>query len=205
MDSGRASGSALPRYPAAERNKQPILEVLKRALPGSGTLLEIASGTGQHAVHFAAELPSWTIQPTELDSALVDVIRRRREEAALPNVLPPLGLNVLDASWPVGKADAILAVNLLHVAPWSVTRALMRGAAAAGRDGSLLLIYGPFRRAGVPLEPSNAAFDDDLKARHPEWGLRLVEDVAEAAAEHGWSPAGVVEMPANNLVLTFRR
>lgn len=196
---------ALPQVPAAERNKQPILDVLERILPSAGLVLEIASGTGQHVVHFAAALPRWVFQPSEADPAMLDIIRRRAAAAALPNVRSPIVLDVLDTPWPIDRADAVIAINLLHISPWRVTPALFQSAAKLLPTGAPLAVYGPFLRTGVPTAPSNIEFDESLKARDPEWGLRRVEDVAFAADQYDFDLEEVVEMPANNLVLVLRR
>lgn len=195
----------LPQVPAAERNKQPILDVLARVLPPAGLVLEIASGTGQHVVHFAEALPGLAFQPSEADPAMLDITRRRVEAAALPNVRSPVALDVLETPWPIDRAEAIVVINLLHISPWAVTPALFRSAAQVLPAGAPLAVYGPFIRAKVPTAPSNVQFDESLKARDPEWGLRRVEDVSAAAEEQGFELAELVEMPANNLVLVFRR
>jgi SAM-dependent methyltransferase len=200
-----ADDSPLPCAPAAERNKEPILEVLERILPRSGTVLEIASGTGQHAAHFAAALPGVAFQPSDADPLMVDAARRRRAAAGLPNLEPPVVLDALADPWPVTGADAMIAINLLHISPWAVTSGLLRGAAAVLGSGGRLAIYGPFFRDGVPTAPSNLAFDASLRARNPAWGVRRLEDVAEVAARHGFDLEEAVEMPANNIIAVFRR
>jgi SAM-dependent methyltransferase len=196
----------LPFSPAAERNKGPILEVLQRLLPVRARVLEVASGTGQHAAHFASACPEWDWQPTEADAASLPAIDERCR--GLANVRPALRLDVSSAPpWPVGPApfDAVYCANLLHIAPWAVCPALMRGAAAHLGRGGRLLLYGPYRQDGVPTAPSNEAFDADLKARNPQWGLRLLADVEREAGAMGLALEEVVSMPANNLVLVFGR
>jgi SAM-dependent methyltransferase len=200
-----ADDSPLPCAPAAERNKQPILTVLERILPRSGSVLEIASGTGQHAVHFAAALPGVQFQPSDADPLMVDAARRRRAAAGLANLDAPIELDALTDPWPVIRADAVVAINLLHISPWAVTGALVRGAASVLDAGGVLAIYGPFFRDGVPTAPSNVAFDASLRARNSAWGVRRLEDVAALAARHGFDLEEVVEMPANNVIVVLRR
>jgi len=195
----------LPESPAARRNKGPILEVLKRVLPESGAVLEIASGTGEHVVHFAEALPGLVFQPAEMDPAALGVLRLRRDRAKLPNIAPPLVLDVREPTWPVTRADAVLCINMIHIAPWTAAIGLLRGAAAVLPRGGPLVLYGPFFRADAPTAPSNTAFDLSLKARDPDWGVRRLEDVTAAAAEQGLDLAERIEMPANNLVVVYRR
>lgn len=188
---------------AAERNRAPILDVLQQLLPAHAGVLEIAVGTGQHAEHFAAAQPQWHWQPTDADaSALASIDARCR---GLPNVAPALRLDVMAAPWPVAPSsvDAVYAANLLHIAPWPVCRALMAGAARALRPGGRLLLYGPFRVDGQPTAPSNEAFDADLKARDPAWGLRRLSDVEREAEAAGLQRQQTIAMPANNLLLAF--
>lgn len=194
----------LPASPAADRNKEPILAVLRRWLPEAGAALEIAAGTGQHAAHFAAALPGWQWQPTEPDGAMLPVIAARG--AGLPNMLPPLQLDVLAADWPVPPHgfDLVYCANMVHIAPWPCCAALMRGAARHLRAGGRLAMYGPFVVEGEPLAPGNAAFDADLKARNPAWGLRTLGAVAAAAQATGLRLTERVAMPANNLLLHFQ-
>lgn len=181
--------------PAAERNREPIAEALAPLLPARGTVLEVASGTGQHAEHLARRFPQLLWQPSERDPVGRAVIAARLPQ---PNRLPPLALDVLVDALP--PADAVLCINMIHIAPWAAAEALF---AKAG--GGLLVLYGPFLRAGVETAPSNLAFDEALRARDPLWGLRRLEDVAALAGRHGYAPPGVTEMPANNLLLSFRR
>ncbi len=192
--------------PAAERNRKPILQVLRRVLPPEGGLvLEIAAGSGQHAAYFGAALPQWRWLPSEGDAASLESIRIWCE--GVPNVLPPLVLDVRAPQWsgvPAGL-DAAYCANLLHIAPWDCCAGLMRGAGRHLRPGAPLLVYGPFIQDEVPTAPSNLAFDADLRARDPAWGLRRVADVADAAREAGLVLQETVAMPANNLVLVFVR
>ena len=194
----------LPFSPAAERNKGPILDVLRTVLPVPASVLEIASGTGQHAAHFAAAEPQWDWQPSEADVAALPAIAQRC--AALPNVRPPVVVDVL-AAWPetLGRFDAVYSANMLHISPWAACPALMAGASRHVGDGGVLVLYGPYILDGEPTAPSNLAFDADLRARDGTWGLRKLSDVAREAARVGFAPAQRVAMPANNLVLVFRR
>ena len=187
----------------AERNKQPILDVLSRVLPAKGLVLEIASGTGQHVVHFAAALPGLRWQPSDPDPELLRSIEARRADAALPNLLPPIVLDVLSAPWPLVRADAVLCSNMIHVAPWAATAALMRGAAAALPPEGVLVLYGPYRRGGRHTSPGNEEFDRALRAENSEWGLRDVEAVTAEAGREGLALREIVEMPANNLTLVL--
>lgn len=196
----------LPFSPAADRNKQPILDALQRLLPRSAHVLEIASGTGQHAQHFASACPSWVWQPTDAaDAATLHAIDVRCR--GLANVLPALRLDVLRPPWPLGRAlyGAVYCANLLHITPWSTCPALMTGAAGHLNSGGLVLVYGPFRVDGVATAPSNETFDADLKARHPEWGLRCLSAVEREAAAAGLVLQQVVALPANNLLVSFMR
>ena len=190
--------------PATERNRDAILAVLRDELPSSGLVLEVASGSGQHVVHFAAALPALDWQPSDPDPAAQASIESWRREAGLPNVRPPLRLDA-SADWPVERADAILCVNMVHISPWEATLGLMKGAGAVLPPGGLLYLYGPYLRENVETAPSNLAFDASLKARDPQWGLRRVEDVIAAATGEGLVFRQLLEMPANNLSLIFRR
>jgi len=194
----------LPFSPAAARNQGPILDVLRRVLPADATVLEIASGTGQHAAHFAAQQPGWQWQPTDADPAALPAIAARCQ--GLPNARAPVLLDVL-APWPdaLGRFDAVYCANMLHISPWATCAALMRGAAARLGAGGALLLYGPFIVDGQPTAPSNLAFDADLRARDPRWGLRSLGDVAQAARVEGLEIEERFDMPANNLVVVFRR
>jgi len=209
-DDGRASAmdrsSAARTSAAAERNKGPILEVLRGVLPDRARVLEVASGTGQHAAHFARAVPHWCWQPSEGDAALLAGIAQRC--AGLPNVAAPLWLDVLSAAVrppPAAAFDALVCANLLHIAPWPATPALMRLAADSVVDGGWVLVYGPFDVEGEPLAPSNQAFDADLRARDARWGLRRLGEVLWVARETGLEFERRLEMPANNMMLIWRR
>jgi SAM-dependent methyltransferase len=191
--------------PAAERNKDPILDVLKRVLPTSGLVLEIGSGTGQHVVHFARALPQLLWQPSDLDAEFRDSITLWQAQEKLPNVRPPIALDVCRQPWPVNHADAVVSINMIHVAPPDATAGLLSGAANVLPSPGLLFLYGPFRRHGQHTAPSNAAFDAQLRARDPRWGLRDIEEVERLALEAGFSAAEVVPMPSNNFSLVFRK
>jgi len=189
--------------PAAQRNREPILGVLREALPDSGTVLEVASGTGEHVAFFARELPGLAWQPSDPSSEMRDSIAAW--STGLDNVLVPLALDAAAEEWPLSRAEAIVCINMTHISPWAATEGLMRGAGRILAGGAPLVLYGPYRRAGRELEPSNEAFDADLKQRDSSWGLRLVEDVADCATRNGLRLERVVEMPANNLSLVFRK
>jgi hypothetical protein len=191
--------------PAVARNKAAITEALARHLPAAGLVLEIASGSGEHALHFAADFPALSFQPTDPDAAAIASIAAWQAEAQLPNLQPPLMLDVMADAWPVQKADAVLCINMIHIAPWEATAALMRGAARVlPRDGALFL-YGPFMRGGQHTAHSNAEFDAGLRAQDAQWGVRDLEAVAEIASAAGFAAPDVEEMPANNLSVVFRR
>ncbi len=193
-----------PHNPAAERNKEPIRQVLERVLPKQGRVLEIASGPGTHVAHFAQTMPGLSWQPSEREAEARRAIEARRQDEALDNVHPPLELDVLHSPWPIDRADAIVCINLTHIAPWAATPALFAGAARILPAGGVVVLYGPFRRGGQHTTASNAEFDRSLRTRDPEWGLRDVETVAEAATVEGLVLEATVEMPANNLSLIFR-
>ena len=191
--------------PAAARNRQPILEVLRTCLPASGDVLEIASGTGEHAVHFAAALPGLTFQPSDPDPGARASIDAWVAELGLANVRPAITLDASAERWPLEKADAVLCSNMIHIAPWQAAVGLVSGAARLLTEGGVLFLYGPYHRDGRPTAPSNEAFDQDLRRRNPAWGIRHLEDVAAMATDQGFAAPQIVEMPANNLSLIFRR
>lgn len=189
--------------PAAERNGAPIAVVLGRVLPEAGTVLEISSGTGQHAAHFAATFPGVTWQPSELDDESFPSIAAWTE--GLANVRPPVRIDVTEDAWPVGSVAAVFNANLIHISPWGACRGLLRGAARHLVAGGVLVLYGPYRIGGAHTAPSNAAFDLDLRARDPSWGVRDLEAVVAEATSNGLVFEERVEMPANNQTLVFRR
>ena len=214
-ESGTRRGSGgLPDAPSFRRNHRPILEAISPRLAGrDGDVAEIGSGYGQHAVAFAGALPRLTWWPSDPSSAHVAMAAARREAASLANLMPPFLLDVRDDDWRFGEAGrppadglaAMLCVNVLHIAPWPVTGALMRGAGRHLGDGDCLFVYGPFKRGGIHTAGSNESFDRSLRDRNPEWGVRDVGDVAAEATAAGLALADTVAMPANNLVLVFRR
>jgi len=192
--------------PSTARNKGPILEVLKRCLPASGLVLEIAAGAGEHAVHNAAALPRLQWRPTDPDPVALASIAAWRDHAGLPNLLEPLQLDAADPdSWPVDRADAMVNINMIHISPWAASQGLMTGAGRVLPKGGTLFLYGPFIEPGVETAPSNDAFDLSLRSRNPAWGIRRLEEVTALAAEHGLALSERIAMPANNLSLVFRR
>lgn len=194
----------LPHSPAADRNKDAILGVLQRLLPPQATVLEIASGTGQHAAHMAAAQPGWTWQPTDVEPAKLEGIAQRC--AGLSNVQAPMRLDVVAQPWPVPpgrRFNAVFSANMLHASPWETCAGLMRGAADCLAPGGLLLVYGPFITDDTPTAPSNLAFDADLRARDAAWGVRRLADVSATASDAGLALQQRIAMPANNLMLVF--
>jgi SAM-dependent methyltransferase len=191
--------------PAAARNRDPILQVLRDRLPPAALILEIASGTGEHAVWFSSALPAATWQPTDMDPEALESIAAWRDSANLPNLLPPLRLDASTDVWPAIQADAVVAINMLHIAPWAATQGLIAGAARILAPDGLLFLYGPFREAGRHTGAGNAAFDADLRARNPSWGIRDLNEVTALAATHGLTTCERIDMPANNLSVVFRR
>jgi len=187
------------------RNREPILAVLERVLPAAGLVLEIASGTGEHAVHFAARLPDLTWQPSDPDPGMGESIAGWVAESGLENVRPPLTIDATAASWPVAAADAVICINMVHIAPWAAAEGLMTGAGRVLSAGGILYMYGPYRIAGVHTAPSNADFDADLRRRNPAWGVRDLNDLAALAVRNGLVLAEVVDMPANNKSVIFRK
>ena len=199
------------RYaPATERNREAILAVLQKHLPNQGTVLEIASGTGQHAVFFAPHLTQRYWLPTDMDPANLASIAAWREEADAANLLPPRQLDVRDPVWAIdcdlpAPVSAIVNINMLHISPWSCCEALFAGAAETLNQRAVVTLYGPFKRDGVHTAPSNAAFDEQLRSQDPKWGVRDLEAVVEVAVEQGFACQKVYEMPANNLSVIFER
>lgn len=189
--------------PATDRNREPIAAILAEELPEAGRILEVASGTGQHCAFFAQRFPRLVWQPTDPD--LESLVSIADWCADIANVLPPVGLDASADDWPVGRANAILCINMVHISSWAATLGLMAGAGQLLGPGAPLILYGPYRQHGVPTAASNEEFDLSLKARNPDWGLRHVEDVARVAAEQRLTLKRTEPMPANNLVLVFRR
>jgi len=201
------SETADPRlfYPHVARNRDPIRDVLRRVLPPSGLVLEIASGSGEHAVFFAKALPSLMWQPSDLDAEALASIAAHRQRAHEPNLLPPLALDVTAQTWPVAHADAIVCCNMIHIAPWAACEGLIAGAARVLPAGGVLYLYGPYKIGGHHTAPGNAAFDADLRARNPAWGIRDLHEVTALAEQSGFALTETVSMPANNLSVIFGR
>ena len=191
--------------PHVARNREPILEVLKRILPSHGLVLEIASGTGEHAAFFAGELPLLTWQPTDPDERALASIVAHRAAASSANLLPPLQLDVHAEHWPIERTDAVICCNMIHIAPWSACAGLIGGAARVLPPGGILYLYGPYKIDGRHTAPSNEAFDAQLRSQNAAWGIRDLADVAALAQRHGFGVAETVAMPANNLSVIFRR
>jgi SAM-dependent methyltransferase len=191
--------------PAAARNGAPIEAVLRRWLPSQGRVLELAAGTGQHALRFAAAFPGLDWQPSDPDPDARASIEALRVEASLANLRPALAVDACDPSWPGAPLDAVLAINMIHISPWTSALGLLDGAARELAPGGTLFLYGPYRVDGVPTAPSNEAFDASLRRRDPAWGLRRLEQVEAEAAARGLRRVELVQMPANNLSVVFRR
>jgi hypothetical protein len=191
--------------PAAARNRQPILDVLRRHLPEAGVVLEVASGSGEHVMHFAASLPRLVFQPSDPDRDARASIDDWARESGLANVRPAVALDAQSQAWPVEQADAVLCCNMIHIAPWPAATGLIAGACRLLSREGLLYLYGPYRRGGRHTAPSNDAFDRDLRRRNPAWGVRDLEEVVACAKENAFGGPEIVEMPANNLSLIFRR
>jgi SAM-dependent methyltransferase len=190
---------------AVDRNRDPILEVLRRHMAPRGTVLEVASGTGGHVVYFAHALPDTEFQPSDPNPSARASIDAWVADAALPNVRPALDLDAEADNWPIDRADAVLCINMVHISPWAATLGLMAGAARVLAPGGLLYLYGPYRVGGTHTAPSNVEFDRSLRERDPEWGVRDLEAVQSVAIAASFAAATVEPMPANNLSLIFRR
>jgi SAM-dependent methyltransferase len=191
--------------PAAARNREPILAVLQRVLPTRGLVLEVASGSGEHAALLAAALPHLVWQPSDADPRARDSIAAFGAASGLANLRAPLALDAAASRWPVTSAAAVVCINMIHIAPWFACEGLMAGAGRILGTGGVLYLYGPFREDGRHTAPSNAAFDADLRARDPSWGVRDLGDVAALAARHGLGHVETVAMPANNRSVVFRK
>ena len=202
---GEADGEAYKRHaPATLRNRDAILAVLRAALPSTGRVLEVASGSGEHAMHFAAALPALDWQPRDPDPVALASIEAWRGEAGLPNLRAPMLLDAA-ADWPIDRADAILCINMTHISPWDATVGLFTQGARLLPKGAPLVLYGPYFQADVAPAASNVEFDASLRARDPRWGIRALEDVGALATAQGFALDRVQAMPANNLTLIFRR
>lgn len=191
------------RAAATARNRDPILAVLREILPGEGLVLEVASGTGEHVVHFARALPLRQFQPSDVDPSALASIQAWREHEQLPNVMPPIELDARASTWPIDRADAILCSNMVHISEWDATRGLLRGAARILPAGGLLVLYGPYMLDGRHTADSNAAFDASLRARDATWGVRDLREVEREAARCGLALGKTVQMPANNMIAIF--
>ena len=202
---GPSPTDARRENPSAERNKRPLLEVLRRVFPSEGLVLELASGTGQHAAFFTDQLPSLHWQPTDVDAHALPSIAAWRQASHPDRIRAPLLLDATADAWPVPQADAMLCVNMLQVSPWPATLGLLAGAARTLTAGGPLVIYSPMSRGGVHISPGNAAFDANLKSHDPRLGVRDADLLIEAATAAGLTHAQTVDMPANNTVLVFRR
>ena len=199
---GEAGSEARRHAPATLRNRMAIADVLREQLPRSGTVLEVASGSGEHVAYFAEEFPALDWQPSDPDpDALVSIAAWCD---GIVNVAPPLALDASASDWPISRADALLCINMVHISPWNATLGLLTGAARLLAPDAPLILYGPFLQTDVPPAPSNTAFDETLRARDPRWGLRQVESIERIAAGHGFARDQLIEMPANNLMLVFR-
>lgn len=198
--------TALPASPSSARNREPLLAVLRRWLPETGLVLEIASGLGEHAAWFAEALPGVTWRPSDRNEEALAILRARRQAAGLANLAEPV---IVDASrpetWPLDHADAIVCINMVHISPWAATAGLLAGAGDVLSPGGVLCLYGPYLEADLETAPSNLAFDADLRRRDPSWGLRDLAAVKAEAARNGLVFEERVEMPANNLCLLFRK
>jgi hypothetical protein len=191
---------------ATARNREPILAALKPHLPKTGTVLEIAAGAGEHAVYNAKALPHLSWLPTDPAADSLASITAWREHCGLPNLPPPLFLDASNPdSWPIEQADAIVAINMIHISPWSATQGLFQGAGRLLEIGALLFLYGPFLETDIETAPSNLAFDADLRQRNPEWGLRPLDQITALAAQSRFALVQRTAMPANNLALILRR
>ncbi len=200
-----AGAEARRHAPATLRNRDAIAEVLKDWLPAHGVVLEIASGSGEHAVHFAGKFPALEWQPSDCEPAALQSIAAWTAESGLANILPPKLIDVEAKAWPIDHADALLCINMVHISAWNATVGLFKGCARVLTEQAPLLLYGPYLEEGVETAASNLAFDESLKARNPAWGLRHLGEVDRVASDHGFARISRQEMPANNLMLVYRR
>jgi len=191
--------------PSALRNRGPISQLLRDVLPASGTVLEIASGSGEHVIHFAGLFPDLVWQPSDPSPGARASVEAWVASETLTNVLPPMDVDASSETWAISRADAMIAINMIHISPWPATQGLLRHAGRLLPAGHPLFLYGPYRRQGQPLVASNVEFDASLRARNPEWGIRLLEDVESLAEQSGLSLTSVTELPANNLGVVFTR
>lgn len=203
--SGEWGAQAKKHAPATARNRDAIAAVLTRELPRSGTVLEIASGSGEHILHFAKLLPALYWQPSDPDPACRASIAAWMKENPRPNVADPVDLDASAEQWPVDNVAAILCINMIHISPWAATRGLLAGAGRLLAPGAPLYLYGPFHMAGRATAPSNQAFDQSLRSRNLQWGLRNLEEVENEALSHGLARTETIDMPANNISVIFRK
>jgi hypothetical protein len=200
-----AGAEARRHAPATLRNRDAIADVLREHLPASGTVLEIASGSGEHIVHFAQAFPHLLWQPSDCEPAALASIAAWAAQAGATNVRPPLPIDAQQPDWPIDRADAIVCINMVHISPWNATLGLFKGSARVLAEEAPIILYGPYFEQGVETAASNLAFDDSLKARNPAWGLRHLDDMDRAASDHGFACTSRHAMPANNLMLVYRR
>lgn len=205
LEDPNATGDGRLASPSAERNREPIANILSQVLPQSGLVLEVGSGTGEHTIHFARMMPHLTWQPSEREKDCLRSISAWAAVEAQANVLQPLHFDVTDAQWPIANAEAIVSINMIHIAPWSVAQALLRGASRLLPPGGLLCLYGPYRVAGQHTSVSNREFDAQLRAMNSEWGVRDLDALANEARTFNIELAWTFQMPANNLVVVFRK
>lgn len=191
--------------PAALRNREPIADVLAEWLPTTGLVVEIASGSGEHALYFAERFPELEWQPSDVHPDALASIQGWRRAAGLANVREAIAIDSAWPDWPIERADAVLSINMVHISPWASALGLIRGSARLLPRAAPLILYGPWLKDDISTAPSNLAFDSDLKGRDPEWGLRRVEDFAAAATGEGLELVETRQMPANNLMLLLRR
>jgi SAM-dependent methyltransferase len=192
-------------HPHVERNREPILAVLKRLLPARALVLEVASGSGEHAAFFAKALPKASWLPSDIDPKALASIAAFRAEAAVPNLLPPVRIDATAETWPVKRLNAIVCCNMIHIAPWAAGQGLIAGAGRVLQPGGFLLLYGPFKIDGHHTARSNQDFDTWLQGQNSQWGVRDLADVRAFAGEHGLTLGEAMPMPANNLSVIFRR
>ncbi|HVL79814.1 MAG TPA: DUF938 domain-containing protein [Sphingomicrobium sp.] len=202
---GPVAADARRSAPAALRNREPIADVLADWLPRDGLVLEVASGTGQHSLYFAKRFPNLDWQPSDLEASSLRSIAAWQAQSPLPNLHAPIAIDASQTDWSIDRADAVLSINMVHISPWSAALGLLDGAARLLAPQAPLILYGPWFAAAIETAPSNEAFDADLRARNPEWGLRSVEDFTAEAQRRGFTCCEARTMPANNLMLLYRR
>jgi len=191
--------------PATQRNRDVILEILREMLPKTGLILEVASGSGEHCVYFAAQLPGLTFQPSDPDPVKLASINAWVAASGTANVRPALALDAASPNWPIREAAGILCINMIHISPWAATQGLFAGAARILPAGAPIFLYGPYKQNGAHTAPSNAAFDADLRRENPQWGVRDLEEIAALGLAQGFAPPAISPMPSNNFALVFTR